>query len=152
MIKKIFLAIAVMFSMGFAANAQKFAVVYADEIISVMPEVAEIQTRLAEASKQYEDEYGKLQEEMQKKYQEYQELEKDASTPQGIKERRLQEISDLDRKAQQFAQTAQQDLQRQQAQLFHNYALESAIDRFRCFEFTFSAASGLARQWHVWLV
>ena len=53
-----------------------------------------------------------------RKYQEYQELEKDASTPQGIKERRLQEISDLDRKAQQFAQTAQQDLQRQQAQLF----------------------------------
>lgn len=117
MIKKFFLAIAVMFTMSFAAQAQKFGVVSADEILQAMPEFTEIQTRLAEASKQYEDEYGKLQEELQKKYAEFQELQQDASTPQGIKDRRLQELNELDRKSQQFVQTAQQDLQRQQVQM-----------------------------------
>ena len=48
---------------------------------------------------------------------EFQELEKDTTTLASIKERRMQDIQELDRKAQQFAATAQQDLQRQQAQL-----------------------------------
>lgn len=115
MIKKILLAVLVALPMSVAA--QKFGVVSADEIFAAMPEVAEIQTKLGEASKQYEDEYAKLNEEMQKKFAEYQQLEQDASTPQSIKERRMQEIQDMDKKTQQFLQTAQQDLQRQQQQL-----------------------------------
>ncbi|MDE6439332.1 MAG: OmpH family outer membrane protein, partial [Muribaculaceae bacterium] len=47
----------------------------------------------------------------------YQELEKDPNTLSSIKERRLQDIADRAKKAQQFAQTAHEDLQRQQAQL-----------------------------------
>lgn len=117
MIKKIFLAVAVAFSIGFAAQAQKFATVSADEIMAAMPEMTEIQKKVEEASKQYESEYSKLKEEFDKKFAEYQELEKDATTPAGIKERRMQELQELDRKSQQFLQTAQQDLQRQQLQL-----------------------------------
>ncbi len=116
MIKKIFLAVAVAFTMGLAAQAQKFAIVSADEIMASMPEMAEVQKKVEEATKQYESEYTKLKEEFDKKFAEYQELEKDATTPQGIKERRLQELQELDRKSQQFLQTAQQDLQRQQLQ------------------------------------
>ncbi|MDE5750024.1 MAG: OmpH family outer membrane protein, partial [Duncaniella sp.] len=41
----------------------------------------------------------------------------DESTPQTIKERRMQEMQELDNKIQQFRQTALQDLQRQQQQL-----------------------------------
>lgn len=116
MIKKIFLTVAVALSMGLAASAQKFAVVSADEVMMAMPEVSEVQKKVEEASKQYEAEYSKLQEELNKKFAEYQELEKDATTPQGIKERRMQELQELDRKCQQFLQTAQQDMQRQQLQ------------------------------------
>lgn len=115
MIKKILLAIAI--ALPFGLSAQKFGVVSAEEIFSAMPEVAEIQTKLGEASKMYEAEYAKLNEEMQKKFAEYQELQNDATTPQSIKDRRLQEMQEMDQKAQQFLQTAQQDLQRQQAQL-----------------------------------
>ena len=82
-----------------------------------MPEFVEAQNKLSEASKTYETEYGKINEELQKKYAEFQELEKDTTTLASIKERRMQDIQELDRKAQQFAATAQQDLQRQQAQL-----------------------------------
>lgn len=115
MFKKLFLAVLVALPMSVAA--QKFGVVSADEIFAAMPEATEIQTKLAEASKQYEDEYAKLNDEMQKKFAEFQQLDQDASTPQSIKERRMQEIQDMDKKAQQFLQTAQQDLQRQQQQL-----------------------------------
>lgn len=83
MIKKIFLAVAVAFSIGFAAQAQKFATVSADEIMAAMPEMTEIQKKVEEASKQYESEYSKLKEEFDKKFAEYQELEKDATTPAG---------------------------------------------------------------------
>lgn len=116
MIKKILLAIAVAFPMCLSAQA-KFGTVNAEEIITAMPEFTEAQNKVAEASKQYEDEYKKLNEELQKKFADYQTLEQDAATPQSIKERRLQEMQDLDKKAQQFLQTAQQDLQRQQAQM-----------------------------------
>lgn len=115
MIKKILLAVLVALPMSVAA--QKFGVVSAEQIFAGMPETAEIQKKLGEASKQYEDEYAKLQEEMNKKFAEYQAHLEDANTPQSIKDRRLQEIQEMDKKAQQFLQTAQQDLQRQQQQL-----------------------------------
>lgn len=117
MIKKILLAAVVALPMLAAAQTPKFGTVNADEIFTAMPESKTAQDEIAAASKQYEDEYQKLNEEMQKKFAEYQTLQNDASTPQSIKDRRLQEMQDLDQKAQQFASTAQQDLQRKQAQL-----------------------------------
>ena len=117
MIKKILLALAVALPLCAWAQAPKFGVVDVETIIPKMPEFVEAQKKLDEASKTYEAEYGKINEELQKLYAELQEPDKDPNTLQSIKERRMQDIQDRDRKAQQFAQTAQQDLQRQQAQL-----------------------------------
>lgn len=117
MIKKILMALVVALPLCAWAQAPKFGVVDVEAILPNMAEFAEAQTKLAEASKTYESEYAKINEELQKKFAEYQELEKDPQTLQSIKERRMQDIQELDKKAQQFAQTAQQDIQRQQAQL-----------------------------------
>lgn len=117
MIKKILLAIVLAIPMCALAQAPKFGIVDVEAIIPKMPEFVEAQNKLAEASKTYEAEYAKINEELQKLYTELQELDKDPNTLQSIKERRLQDIQDRDKKAQQFAQTAQQDLQRQQTQL-----------------------------------
>lgn len=117
MFKKVLLALAVALPACAWAQAPKFGVVDAESIIPKMTEFTEAQTKINEASKTYESEYAKITEELQKKYTELQELEKDPATLQSIKERRMQDIQELDKKAQQFAQTAQQDLQRQQAQL-----------------------------------
>ena len=117
MIKKILLALVVALPLCAWAQAPKFGVVDVDSIIPQLPEFNEMQTKINEASKTYETEYAKIEEEINKKYTEYQELEKDPTTLQSIKERRMQEIQELGKKGQQFAQTAQQDLQRQQAQL-----------------------------------
>ena len=109
MFKKFLLALVVALPFCAFAQAPKFGVVDVEGIIPKMAEFVEAQNKIGEASKTFESEYAKINEELQKKYAEFQELEKDPST--------LQSIQELDKKAQQFAQTAQQDLQRQQAQL-----------------------------------
>lgn len=117
MIKKFLIAVAVALPMLASAQAPKFGTINTEEVFAVMPETKAAQDEITAATKQYEDEYAKLNEEMQKKFTDYQALQNDASTPQSIKDRRLQEMQDLDQKAQQFAATAQQDLQRKQQQL-----------------------------------
>ncbi len=117
MIKKFLIAVAIAVPMLASAQTAKFGTINAEEVFAVMPESKTAQDEIAAASKQYEDEYAKLNAEMQKKFTEYQALQNDASTPQSIKDRRLQEMQDLDQKAQQFAETAKMDLQRKQQQL-----------------------------------
>lgn len=117
MIKKALSALLIALPMMVAAQAPKFGTVSVETVFDAMPEKATIQSQLETASKTYEDEYKKLADELDKKYAEYQQLDQDASTPQAIKERRMQEIQELNKRATQFAQTAQQDLQRQQQQL-----------------------------------
>lgn len=113
MIKKILLAILI--AIPFCSHAQKFGLVNTQAVIEAMPEATAMKTQLEASSKKYEDEFKKLQEEFNKKYTDFQQLE--ASTPDAIKERRLQEMQELDQKIQQFRQTASQDLERQQQQL-----------------------------------
>ncbi|HRF68259.1 MAG TPA: OmpH family outer membrane protein [Muribaculum sp.] len=115
MIKKFLLAIFVALPMLAVAQAPKFGVVNTQVIIEAMPEVKAAQEKITESSKKYEDEFKKLQEEMEKKFGEYQALA--ADTPESIKERRMQEIQELDQKMQQFRATVSQDLSRQQETL-----------------------------------
>ncbi len=107
MFKKFLLALVVALPFCAFAQAPKFGVVDVEGIIPKMAEFVEAQNKIGEASKTFESEYAKINEELQKKYAEFQELEKDPSTLQSIKERRIQDIQELDKKAQQFAQTAQ---------------------------------------------
>ena len=82
-----------------------------------MAEYIEAQNQFNEASKTFESEYAKIQEEFKAKYEEFQKVMSDTATPQTIKDRRAQEIQELNQKSEQFAQTAQQELARKQQQL-----------------------------------
>lgn len=114
MIKKILLAILI--ALPFCGFAQgKFGTVDVQNIIQAMPEFTAMQSQLEASSKTYESEFQKLREEFNKKYTEFQQLTD--TTLESIKERRLQELQELDQKIQQFQATASQDLQRQQEQL-----------------------------------
>ena len=113
--KKILLAILIALPMLAVAQAPKFGIVNTQVIIEALPDVKAAQEKVGEASKKYEEEYKKLQDEIQKKFADYQALGTD--TPESIKERRMQEIQELDQKMQQFHATATQDLQRQQETL-----------------------------------
>ena len=114
MIKKILLAVAVMLPL-FGASAQniKIGLVNTNEIIQAMPETADAQKKLAENSKKYEDEYAKLQEEFKRMYDEFSKMS-ETELP-AIKERKAKEIQDYQNKIQGFLQSADQDMQRQQA-------------------------------------
>lgn len=89
----------------------KVGVVNADEILNLLPETAAAKEQLHAISETYQAENTKLEEEINKKIQEYQALP--AETPASIRERRQYEIQDLDQRFQAFLQNAQQDLETQ---------------------------------------
>lgn len=115
MIKKIILALLV--ALPLSAAAQKFGTVDINSVIEAMPEVADLQRQMTESTQKYEAEFQKLIEEVNKLVSDFQTIADDPNTPQSIKERRMQDITDRQQKVEQFRTTAQQDLSRQQEQL-----------------------------------
>lgn len=113
--KKFLLAILVAFPMLAFAQSPKFGTVDTNTIMTSLPDLKTVQDQISQASKRYEDEFKKLQDQMNKEYSDFQALP--ADTPEAIKQRRQGEINDLYQKLEQFQATAQQDLQRQQQQL-----------------------------------
>lgn len=122
MIKKLILAFLILFpSMAFA---QKFGVVNTESVISALPEFKEMQASYEAAAKKLQDEYDNLREKAQKEFSEFQAMPED--TPTSIKERRAQELQDLDQKIQQFSVNAQNELQQTQQRL-----LQPIMERVR---------------------
>lgn len=113
MIKKILLAC--MIALPSLAFAQKFGYVNTQDILTNLPAMKEVQTQLEATTAKYEAEFNNLRTELEKKYTEFQQMEE--STPQAIKERRVQEITDLEQRMQQFRTTAAQEIQTQQEKL-----------------------------------
>lgn len=111
-----FLAVAATM-MCLSAQAQKFGYINTSEIFNVMPEKATAENTLKTASEKYETEFRNLQTAFQKKAEDYDKADKDATTPQAIKDRHMQELQEEYQKIQNFQQTASQDIQRQQEQL-----------------------------------
>ena len=112
--KKIFLVLALIAPMSLFA--QKFGYVNTDEVLQAMPEVAQMKAQIDTISSQYESQMSLMQEEFQKKYQDYQ--QNSATMAQGIREMREQELSEMQQRIQTFYQTAEQDIQKQQQALF----------------------------------
>lgn len=75
----------------------------------------EVQASLDASSKKYEEEFANLRAKFQKEFNDYQSLS--ADTPNSIRERRAQEIQELDRKMQQFTADAQTELEQLRAEL-----------------------------------
>ncbi|MDE7441929.1 MAG: OmpH family outer membrane protein [Muribaculaceae bacterium] len=115
MIKKILLAVALAIPMLVSAQTLKVGVVDTNTIMQAMPDTKTAETKLADTSKKYEDEFAKLQQEMARLYEEFQKMPE--SEPQAIKERKMRELSEMQQKIETFNQSASQDLQRMQQEL-----------------------------------
>ncbi len=111
------LLIAILIALPMTVFAQKYGVINTQALMESMPEIKQINDQLTASGNSYQEEFNKLTAEFQKKFEEFQALSNDPSTPQTIKDRRTQEMQELENKIQQFRQTADQDLQRQQQQL-----------------------------------
>lgn len=114
MFKKILLAVLV--AAPLFMSAQKFGVVNTSEIFNVMPDVATAGNTLKAAQDKYEAQMKPLQDELQKKQQELIDLQK-AKASDATLEAKGKEYQDLQTRLQNFYQTAQQDLQKQQETL-----------------------------------
>lgn len=115
MIKKIFAAILIAIPMLVSAQTVKIGLVDSNAIIAAMPETNAAQQKLTDAQKRYEVEYKALQDEMQKLYEEINNMKEDELP--AIRERKMTQLRESSEKLQVFEQQIMQDLQNQQQQL-----------------------------------
>lgn len=116
MLKKIIIALFVALPMCVFAQTYKFGTVNSQELFSLMPDRVEAEKKLQEINKRYEDEFLKLQEELNRKYQEVQGLRAD-SLPETIYAARVQEVGNLQQRIESFREMAAQDINKQQEAL-----------------------------------
>ena len=91
--------------------AQKFGHFNSQTLMQEMPEVKALQTEMQNIEKQYDKELETMQTELKNKYTAYM-TQKD-SLPQGVQQRREQEITDLQQRLQQISQTYKEDFEKQ---------------------------------------
>lgn len=98
-------------------SAQKIGVVDFNAIFDIMPEKADAEKLLQGLSNQYQSEYALLQDEFNKKYADYQRVANDATIGEAIKERRMQEIQENNRKIDNFMTGVSADLKAKEVEL-----------------------------------
>lgn len=95
----------------------RIGVVNSQELFDLMPEKAAAEAQLKVMSDRYHAEYELLQSEFDKKYADYQTVAADASMPETIKERRVNELQESDRKMREFERRAAEDIAARRAAL-----------------------------------
>jgi len=95
----------------------RIGIVNSQQIFDLMPEKVAAEAQLKTTSEQYHAEYVLLQSEFDKKYADYQTIAADATVPEAIKERRVKELQESDKKMREFERRAADDLAAQRAAL-----------------------------------
>ena len=107
--------IALMLALPMLASAQKFGHINTQELFAQMPEMAQVKLKMDTIQNQYETQLASMNEEIQKKVQDYQAQE--ATMADAIKQIRQQELQEMQQRIQLFYQTAEQDIQKKQQEL-----------------------------------
>ena len=95
----------------------RIGIVNSQQIFELMPEKANAEAQLKALSDRYHAEYELLRSEFDKKYADYQTVAADASMPETIKERRVQELQESDKKMREFERRASDDIGARRAAL-----------------------------------
>ena len=88
----------------------RIGIVNSQELFDLMPDKAAAEAQLKALSDKYHAEYELLRGEFDKKYADYQVIASDASMPETIKERRVQELQESDKKLREFERRAADDI------------------------------------------
>lgn len=121
MTKKIFFSLSLFILLtGTAASAQNtlqmsVAFVNTKELLEAFPEKAEATQQLLTLSENYKKELELMQNEYNKKYSDY--ITYQSSLAENIKLRRMQELTELENRIQQFMELAQNDIENQEKAL-----------------------------------
>lgn len=95
----------------------RIGIVNSQQLFDLMPEKAAAEAQLKTLSDKYHAEYMLLQREFDKKYADYQTIAADVTMPDAIKERRVQELQESDKKMREFERRAADDIAAQRAAL-----------------------------------
>lgn len=109
-LKKITLSLGIL-CIALAVNAQKFGHITSEELLQAMPEYDTAQQNVQNLRSEYDLEIERIQVEINKKIEEFNQTEVVMSDL--IREAKASEIQEMQVRLQNFAQTAQQDLQQQ---------------------------------------
>lgn len=116
MIKRILLVVALAIPMFVSAQTFKMGIVDTNAVIqSLTTDMKSVEDKLAATSKEYEDNYAKLQTEMKRLYDELNALSPD--TPTATKERKSREFTQAQTNTQNFLRDAQSDMDKLQQEL-----------------------------------
>jgi len=104
-----------MLMLPMAISAQKFGHINTQELFAMMPEVNKVRLTMDTINNQYETQLASMNEEFQRKYQDY--MAQEATMAEAIKQIRQQELQEMQQRIQLFYQTAEQDIQKKQQEL-----------------------------------
>jgi len=107
---KRFLLIAVALMPLMLMAQARIGIVNSQEIFNLMPEKAVAEAQLKSLSDKYHAEYELLKGEFDKKYADYQTVAADPTMPDAIKDRRVQELQQSDKKMRDFERKAADDI------------------------------------------
>ena len=88
----------------------RIGIVNSQQLFDLMPEKASAEAQLKVLSDNFHTEYLMLQRDFDKKYADYQVVAADASMPEAIKERRVQELQESDKKMREFERRAADEI------------------------------------------
>ncbi|GAB6395401.1 MAG: OmpH family outer membrane protein [Bacteroidales bacterium] len=97
---------------GIFAQELKIAYVNVQEIFMAMPEIPDIEKKIADLNEKYQKELKTMQDEYTKKYSDF--TAQQDSLTENIKLRRMQDIEDIRTRINNFIPIAEQDVQKQQ--------------------------------------
>lgn len=107
---KRFLVIAIALMPLMLLAQSRIGIVNSQELFDLMPDKAAAEAQLKALSDKYHAEYELLRGEFDKKYADYQVIASDATMPETIKERRVQELQESDKKLREFERRAADDI------------------------------------------
>lgn len=113
--KKLIIFLMMILPLGVFAQEAKVAIVNSNEIIASMPELTSMQEQMKQMNDKYAGEMKTMEEEFRKKYDDF--IAQQDSMTENIKARRMQELSDLQQRVDNFTQVARQDMDKKQQEL-----------------------------------
>ena len=114
--KKILVIAMVLLPLVMMAQA-RIGIVNSQQLFDLLPEKVAAEATLKTLSDKYHAEYELLQDEFDKKYADYQTVAADATMPETIKERRVHELQESDKKMREFERRAADDIAAQRVAL-----------------------------------
>ncbi|OAV64271.1 periplasmic chaperone [Bacteroidales bacterium Barb6] len=113
--KLIILAAVILLPSGVFAQG-KIAFVNTQEVLTAMPELSDMEKKMADLNESYKKELELMQGEYDKKYQMY--MSQQDSLTENIKLRRMQELQDIQGRMENVYQMAQSDVPKKQEELY----------------------------------